>query len=62
MKKKGKKAVRGHYGLYNLVRNMDYVIRTQRDLHPRTKVWRDLLEMVDELWEIQRDWAERPSG
>jgi hypothetical protein len=54
-----KKAVKGHYDLYNLVRNMDHVIRTQKDLHPRTRVWKDLLGMVDELREIQRDWAER---
>jgi hypothetical protein len=51
--------VKGHYDLYNLVRNMDHVIRTQKDLHPRTRVWKDLLGMVDELREIQRDWAER---
>lgn len=53
-----KKAATGHYALHNLVRIMDHKIRTQRDLHPRTKVWQDLLEMVDELREIQRDWAE----
>jgi hypothetical protein len=54
-----KKPVTGHSDLYRLVLRMDRQIRTQRELHPRTKVWKDLLEMVDELREIQRDWAER---
>jgi hypothetical protein len=54
-----RKAVTGHSDLYHLVIRMDRAIRTQKELHPRTKIWRDLLEMVDELREIQRDWAER---
>ncbi len=54
------KAVTGHNDLYRLVNNMEHEIRTQRERHPRTKVWKDLLKMVDELWKIQRDWAERP--
>jgi hypothetical protein len=62
MKKKEEKeenARTGHSDLYRLVSKMDHTIRTQRELHPRTKVWQDLLGMVDELREIQRDWAER---
>jgi hypothetical protein len=54
-----KKSVTGHNDFYGLVTNMEHEIRTQRNRHPRTKVWKDLLKMVDELWEIQRDWAER---
>jgi len=54
-----KKAVTGHNDLYRLVNKMEHEIRTQRERHPRTRVWKDLLMMVDELREIQRDWAER---
>ena len=59
MKKEEENARKGHNDLYRLVSKMDHKIRTQKDLHPRTKVWKDLLGMVDELREIQRDWAER---
>lgn len=56
MKKKEENARKGHYDLYNLVRVMDHIIRTQKYLHPKTKVWKDLLGMVDELRKIQADW------
>ncbi len=54
-----RKAVTGHNDLYRVVNKMEHEIRTQTERHPRTKVWKDLLKMVDELWEIQNDWADR---
>lgn len=54
--KNKRKAVRGHSDLYNLVMKMDHAIRTQKRRHPRTKIWKELLDMVDELREIQADW------
>jgi hypothetical protein len=59
MKKEVENSRKGHNDLYHLVSKMDHVIRAQKDLHPRTKVWKDLLEMVDDLREIQQDWADR---
>ncbi len=55
--KKKREAVKGHNDLYNLVRRMDHhAIRTQKHLHPRTRIWKERLDMVDELQGIQADW------
>lgn len=57
------KPSKGHHDLYTVVRTMDHLVREQRQLHPKTMVWRHLLSLVEELWEIQRDWAEqRPAS
>ena len=54
-----KEVVTGHSDLWRVVNNLEHEIRMQRKRHPRTKVWKDLLKMVEELSEIQKDWAER---
>jgi hypothetical protein len=59
MMKKEEKPPKGHYDLYKVVTTMGPIVREQRALHPKTKVWRDLLSLVEELREIQQDWAEQ---
>jgi hypothetical protein len=52
-------APKGHSDRYLLLITMTHIIGEQSRLHPRTKVWKDLLAMVEELMQIQQDWAWR---
>ena len=49
-------ARKGHSDLYQIISKMEQVIGAQHARHPRTKLWKDLLEMVEELREIQAEW------
>jgi hypothetical protein len=61
MMKTEDKPPKGHYDLYKVVTTMALIIGEQSERHPRTKVWKDLLPLVEELREIQKDWAEQKS-
>ena len=53
------KPPKGHSDLYRVATSMSSIIREERALHPKTKVWRHLLALVEELREIQQDWADQ---
>jgi hypothetical protein len=53
------KPPKGHSDLYRVVTTMGPIVREQSALHPRTMVWRHLLSLVEELREIQQDWADQ---
>lgn len=53
------KPLKGHYDLYRVVNTMEYIIREQAAQHSKTKFWKHLIEMVEELREIQSDWAQQ---
>lgn len=56
MKQNEEKARKGHSDLYRVISKMEHVIGAQHARHPRTRLWKDLLKMVEELREIQADW------
>ncbi|MGH9699969.1 MAG: hypothetical protein ACRD52_10990 [Candidatus Acidiferrales bacterium] len=58
MKKKEDRVRRGHDDLYQLISEMNHIIGTQRHRHPKTRIGKDLLTMVDRLREIQEDWVD----
>jgi hypothetical protein len=58
---KAEKPLKGHYDLYKVVNTMSSLIGEQSERHPRTKVWKDLDALVEELREIQADWADQRS-
>lgn len=49
-------APKGHWGLYQQVRMLYAIVHRERKAHPRTKVWKDLEEITNEIHEIQQDW------
>jgi len=49
-------APKGHWGLYLQVRRLYGIVHRERKAHPRTKVWKDLEEITNEIHEIQQDW------
>jgi hypothetical protein len=55
-KKQKTEPVRGHHGLYIQVRRLYAIVNDELHAHPRTKVWKDLKRITDEIHEIQQDW------
>jgi hypothetical protein len=46
----------GHSDLYWSIRKLNAIIGREKDKHPRTKVWKDLQEITEEIDRIQKDW------
>jgi len=57
MRKEEERCLKGHSDLYKVLITMGYIISEQRAKHPKTECWKHLVDMVEELREIQRDWA-----
>ena len=53
---KKESAPKGHWGLYLQVRRLYTIVNRERAAHPRTKVWKDLQDITNEIHEIQQDW------
>jgi regulator of sigma D len=55
-KKKEKESPSGHHALYMRVIRLENIVGRERHDHPRTKVWKDLEEITQEIRDIQQNW------